>query len=47
MKYLLFVAALSTMLLVGCGPKPEHEQKPPSLYVDEDGQRMGAEAGKE
>ncbi len=47
MKYLLFVAALFTMLLVGCGPKPEHEQKPPSLYVDEDGNRLGAPAGKE
>lgn len=47
MKYSLFLAALFTLLLVGCGPKPEHEQKPPSLYVDEKGNRLGAAAGQE
>ena len=47
MKYSLFIAALLTLFLVGCGdPKPA--QYPPSLYEDpESGERLGAPAGQE
>jgi hypothetical protein len=45
MKYSLFIAALFTFFLVGCGgEKPG--QYPPSLYEDpESGERLGAPAG--
>ena len=50
MKYTLLAAILSaftsTALLAGCcEPKPYN--KPPSLYTDESGERLGAPAGKQ
>ena len=49
MKYTLLAACLlaftSTAVLSGCGePKPYN--KPPSLYKDESGERLGAPAGQ-
>ncbi|MCB1936324.1 MAG: hypothetical protein KDF59_10320 [Nitrosomonas sp.] len=48
MKYSLFIAALFTFFLVGCGGdggKPG--QYPPSLYEDPDtGERLGADSGQ-
>ena len=49
MKYsllaIVLIAFTSTVLLTGCG-EPKPGSKPPSLYENEKGERMGAEAGK-
>jgi len=47
MKYSLFIAVLFAFFLVGCGDdsgKPG--QYPPSLYTDDEGERLGAPAGQ-
>ena len=46
MKYSILAMNLVALFLTACGdPKPG--SKPPSLYQDEKGERLGAPAGKD
>jgi len=46
MKYSIFAIILAAFFLTACG-EPKPGSKPPSLYKDEQGERMGAPAGKD
>ena len=46
MKYSIF-AMILTALFLTAGGEPKPGSKPPSLYTDEKGERLGAPAGKD